>query len=188
MYFDIKSNKSSKKMSWVLLGLFSRKVVFVEVLKLKNLYKIASSLSNAITFLKKMLNNKIQRLMSIWVIIDTFKSDDVIRRPENEFQRQLVTSPPLPHSKQGYSCVLKIPRNVISFKISMMFFIFLKGHIVLTLIIFKGVCIFHYTVSRGNIQKHPPEVLCKKRSGAQAGIFQARTGFCKLGHICLKVM
>ena len=72
-------------MSWVLLGLFSRKVVFVEILKLKNLYKIASSLSNVITFLKKMLNNKIQRLMSIWVIIDTFKSDDVIRRPENEF-------------------------------------------------------------------------------------------------------
>ena len=101
MYFDIKSNKSSKKMSWVLLGLFSRKVVFVEVLKLKNLYKIASSLSNAITFLKKMLNNKIQRLMSIWVIIDTFKSDDVIRRPENAILALVSYLPPpsLTHSK-----------------------------------------------------------------------------------------
>ena len=168
-------------MSWALLGLFSRKVVFLEILKLKNLYKIASSLSNAITFLKKMLNNKIQRLMSIWVIIDTFKSDDVIRRPENEFQRQLVTSRPLPHSKQGYSCVLKIPRNVISFKISMMFFIFLKGHIVLTLIIFKGVCIFHYTVSRGNIQKHPPEVLCKKGLVHRQESFRPGQGFVNQG-------
>ena len=168
-------------MSWALLGLFSRKVVFLEILKLKNIYKIASPLSNAITFLKKMLNNKIQRLLSIWVIIDTFKSDDVIRRPENEFQRQLVTSPPLPHSKQGYSCVLKIPRNVISFKISMMFFIFLKGHIVLTLIIFKGVCIFHYTVSRGNIQKHPPEVLCKKGLVHRQESFRPGQGFVNQG-------
>ena len=54
MHFDLKSNKNSKKMFWAPLGLFSRRVVFIEILKLKNPYKIASSLSNATTFLKKM--------------------------------------------------------------------------------------------------------------------------------------
>ena len=55
------------------MGFFYRGAVFLEIikLKLKNPYKIVSSLSNAITFLKKMWNSKIQKLMSIWVIIDT---------------------------------------------------------------------------------------------------------------------
>ena len=44
---------------------------------------MASALSNAIIFLKRMWNNKMQKLMSVWVVIDTFKSDDVIRKPEN---------------------------------------------------------------------------------------------------------
>ena len=30
-----------------------------------------------------MQNNKIQELMSIWVIIDTYKSDDLFRKTEN---------------------------------------------------------------------------------------------------------
>ena len=42
------------KMFWAPLVLFSRKVAFLEIFKLKNPYKIASSLSNAMTFLKKM--------------------------------------------------------------------------------------------------------------------------------------
>ena len=55
MHFDIKSNiKIKKKMFWAPLGLFSKRVVFLEILKLKNPYKIASFFSNAITFLKKM--------------------------------------------------------------------------------------------------------------------------------------
>ena len=70
-------------MFWAPLGLFSSRVVFLEILKLKNPYQIASSLSNAMSFLKKMQNNKIQKLMSIWAIIDTFKSDDVIRKSKN---------------------------------------------------------------------------------------------------------
>ena len=54
MHFDLKSNKNSQKMFWAPLDLFSRRVVFIEILKLKNAYKIASSSSNAITFLKKI--------------------------------------------------------------------------------------------------------------------------------------
>ena len=42
-----------------------------------------SPLSKAITFLKKMQNNEMQKLMSIWVINDFFKSDDVFRKPEH---------------------------------------------------------------------------------------------------------
>ena len=56
MHFEIKLNKNlnEKKMFWAPLGLISRRVVLLEILKLKNLYKIASSLRNAITFLKNM--------------------------------------------------------------------------------------------------------------------------------------
>ena len=55
MHFDVKSNKNSKKkkMFWVSLGLFSRWVVFLEILKLKNPYEIANSLSNALHFEKR---------------------------------------------------------------------------------------------------------------------------------------
>ena len=68
MHFDIKSNKNSEKNVFDSIGFFSRRVVFLEILKLKNLYKIASSLLNVITFLRKMYNNEIQKLMSVWVI------------------------------------------------------------------------------------------------------------------------
>ena len=57
MHLDIKLNKNSKKKKKMLstpLGLFSRRAVFLEVLELSNPYKIATSLSNAITFLQKM--------------------------------------------------------------------------------------------------------------------------------------
>ena len=46
MHFNIKSNKNLKNVF--------RRVGFLEILEFKNPYKIASSLSNAITFLKKM--------------------------------------------------------------------------------------------------------------------------------------
>ena len=50
MRFDINWNKNSKKKKiGDPLGLFSRRVVFLEILKLKNPCKIGSSLSNAIT-------------------------------------------------------------------------------------------------------------------------------------------
>ena len=69
MHFDIKLNKNFlKKSSEPYWGFFSRRVVFLEILKLKNPYKIASSLLNVITFLRKMYNNEIQKLMSVWVI------------------------------------------------------------------------------------------------------------------------
>ena len=68
MHFDIKSNKNSEKNVFDSIGFFSRRVVFLEILKLKNPYKIASSLLNFITFLRKMYNNEIQKLMSVWVI------------------------------------------------------------------------------------------------------------------------
>ena len=55
MHFDIKLKKNSKKKKnvWVPLEFYYRRVVFLDILKSKNAYKIASSLSNAITFLKK---------------------------------------------------------------------------------------------------------------------------------------
>ena len=70
---------------------------FLEILRLRDPYKITSFLSNAITFLKKIENNRMQKLMSIWVIIDTFKSDDVVRKPKNAIlafwrRLQLMTS------------------------------------------------------------------------------------------------
>ena len=53
MHFYIKLNKNSKKKKrktfWAPLRHFSRRVVFLEILKLKKPYEIASSLSNAIT-------------------------------------------------------------------------------------------------------------------------------------------
>ena len=73
-------------MFWLHWGFFlegQKGSSFLEILKLKNPYKITSSLSNAIRFLKKMQNNKIPKFMSIWVIIDTFKSDDAIRKLKN---------------------------------------------------------------------------------------------------------
>ena len=60
MHFDIKSNINSKKQKqkkpcfgshW---GFILESQFFLEILKLKSPYKIASSLSNDITFLKKM--------------------------------------------------------------------------------------------------------------------------------------
>ena len=54
MHIDMKSTKKFKKVFWAPLGLFAKRIVFLEILKLKSPYKIASSLSNAITFLKKM--------------------------------------------------------------------------------------------------------------------------------------
>ena len=48
MHFDIKLNRNSKKkFFWAPLEYFCRRVVFLEILKLKKPYKIASSLSNA---------------------------------------------------------------------------------------------------------------------------------------------
>ena len=48
MHFDIKLNRNSKKkIFWAPLEYFCRRVVFLEILKLKKPYKIASSLSNA---------------------------------------------------------------------------------------------------------------------------------------------
>ena len=61
MHFDIKLNKSSKKRFGSHWGFFLEGT-FLEILKLKNPYKIASSLLNTITFLKKdvkQLNTKV---------------------------------------------------------------------------------------------------------------------------------
>ena len=61
-WYKIKQKLKKKKKKWVPVGFFYRQAVFLEILKLKlkNPYKIASSSSNAITFLKKMWNSKIQ--------------------------------------------------------------------------------------------------------------------------------
>ena len=54
MHFDLKSNESFLKNVLGPIGAFYLKASFLEILKLENRYKKASSLSNVLTFLKKM--------------------------------------------------------------------------------------------------------------------------------------
>ena len=79
--------KKKKKMFWVSLGLFSRWVVFLEILKLKNPYEIANSLSNALHFKKRCKTITYQSQCPFRLLLTLLKVMTSSESPKTQFYR-----------------------------------------------------------------------------------------------------